>query len=79
MHLNADDFIEGSATWSQFDVNEVAIGDVDAGNLTVAFSGPIRFTVGARTTLGVPKIGLLTRPLAGTADLTKTPPELSFG
>ncbi|OBK27405.1 hypothetical protein A5634_23120 [Mycobacterium asiaticum] len=78
LHLNAEDFIEGSASWGPFDVSEVEIGNVEAANLGVSFSGPLRFTVTATTSGGVPKMGLLTRPLAGTADLTQTPPQVSF-
>lgn len=79
MHLNAGEFIEGSAAWSQFDTSAVSIGDLNGETFGVFFTGQITFTVSARTTLGVPKIGSLTRPLKGTADMTKTPPELSFG
>jgi hypothetical protein len=78
LHLNASDFREGSANWGSFDINDVTIGNVNNSNLGVEFSGPLHFTVSATTVLGVPKIGSLTRPLAGRADLTKTPPELNF-
>jgi hypothetical protein len=78
MHLNPYGLAEGTAVWGDADLSAVKLDNFDPYRLAQAFSGRITVLVTVKTSGGATKHEHATEFLSGTADLAKTPPELTF-
>lgn len=78
VHLDPSDFAEGTASWGPADISKVKVENFDPYRLTLMFTGQVTVPVTVKTTSGDTKQGDVTPFLFGSADMTKTPPELKF-
>lgn len=78
VHLDPNGLAEGSAAWGTADLSAVKLDNFDPYHLALRFSGPITVPVTVKTTGGATKQVNATDFVSGTADLAKTPPELTF-
>lgn len=77
-HLDPYDLVEGTVVWGMADLSAVRLDKFDPYRMTQTFSGRVRVPVTVKTSGGVTKQEEATGLLSGAADMTKTPPELTF-
>lgn len=78
VHLDPDGLVESSVVWGPADLSAVKLDKFDPYRMTQAFSGRITVPTTVKTSGGATRQADATEFLSGTADLTKTPPELIF-
>jgi hypothetical protein len=78
VHLDPYGYAEGTAAWGPADMSKVEIKNFDPYRLTLLFSGEVTVPVTVKTDSGETNQGNVTPFIVGTADMTKTPPELDF-
>jgi hypothetical protein len=73
------DLADGTALWTApTDFSSLQLGLFDADRVTVPVRGDLDFHLNAKTTSGAEKSGWVTDYLSATADLTKSPPTITF-
>jgi hypothetical protein len=78
LHLNPEGFVEGTATWGQADLSGVKLETFSTTRMSVRFFGDVKQPLTAKGSNGNLRVGNVTRLLSGDADLTQTPPQLTF-
>lgn len=69
---------DGTAEWGPADISGVKFDFFDQFRLQLTITGEVKAPITVKTTDGGTKQGDVTSFLSGTADMAKTPPELSF-
>jgi hypothetical protein len=69
---------DGTAAWGPADTSAVKFENFDQYRLQLLFSGQVKAPITVKTSGGGTKQGDVTGFISGTADMAKTPPELSF-
>jgi hypothetical protein len=69
---------DGTAAWGPGDVSGIKFDMFDQYRLQLLFNGEIKAPITVKTTGGGTKQGNASQFISGTADMAKTPPELSF-
>lgn len=77
VHVDRHGLAEGTASWGAADISGVKLDNFDPLRLELTFYGQINMSVTVKTTGGATKQGDHSF-LSGTADMAKTPPELSY-
>jgi hypothetical protein len=78
VHLNPAGLVDGTAEWGPADLDQVKMDSFDPYRVQLRFFGEVKVPIMVRTTSATTKTGTVTKFLSGTADMTTTPPELSF-
>jgi hypothetical protein len=78
VHLNPSGLVDGTAEWGPADLSEVKMDSFDPYRVQLRFFGEVKVPIMVRTTNSTTKTGTVTKFLSGTADMTITPPELTF-
>jgi hypothetical protein len=78
VHLNPVGLVDGTAEWGTADLSQVKMENFDPYRLELRFFGEVKIPITVKTTSGSAKEGTVTKFLSGQADMTKTPPELTF-
>ncbi|WP_157900565.1 DUF4878 domain-containing protein [Mycobacterium rhizamassiliense] len=78
MSLDPYGLADGTVAWGPADIGAVKFDNFDQYRLQLMFSGDVKAPVTVKTTSGGTKQGSGSQFISGTADMAKTPPELSF-
>ncbi len=78
IRLNPAGLVDGTVEWGTADLSEVKMDSFDPYRLVLRFFGEVKVPVSVRTINGTTKQGTVSKFLSGDADMTQTPPGLTF-
>lgn len=78
IHLNPAGLVDGTVEWGTADLSQVKMDSFDPYRLVLRFFGEVKVPVSVRTMSGATKQGTVSKFLSGDADMTQTPPGLTF-
>jgi hypothetical protein len=70
--------VDGTVVWGPADVTKIKIDMFDQYNMQAMFSGEITIPLSGQLRSGGTKIGMTTAYVAGTADMTQSPPAVTI-
>lgn len=76
--LAQDEYVEGTAHWGAADISDFKVSVFDQFHMSVMFTGKAIVPVTVQSKSGRAGDGTLTKYLIGDADISKTPPALSY-
>jgi hypothetical protein len=78
LHINPEGMVEGTANWGQADLSGIKLETFDTTRMSLRFFGDVKQPLTVKGANGNLKVGNVSRLLSGSADMTQTPPALTF-
>jgi hypothetical protein len=75
---DAVDAVDGTVSWGKADLSGVTIGDLSQYDMTVQLSGKATMSLSYQTTDGATNRGIASAYVSAEADMTSTPPSLTW-